>query len=242
MVKANLAEVFSGIQGEGLFTGFRQLFIRFAGCNLRCRYCDTPFAQEVSTEYRWDVEGGEWKVGRNPISVGELIEIIKGLHTHCHSISLTGGEPLLQTEFITEFLSSLSPPLSLLPIYLETNGILPENLKKIVKYLDIIAADIKLPSSTGLGRSWEEHQEFLSIAKGCHLFVKVVVTSKTTLEDVERAVSLIKEVQPQIPLVLQPDTGHPPPKEALFEYERIAKVSLNEVRIIPQIHRLMDWR
>ena len=43
---AHLVEVFSSFQGEGLYVGQRQLFIRFAGCNLRCRFCDTEAAQE----------------------------------------------------------------------------------------------------------------------------------------------------------------------------------------------------
>ncbi|MDX9694125.1 MAG: 7-carboxy-7-deazaguanine synthase QueE, partial [Methanothermobacter sp.] len=41
-MRAPIMEVFSSIQGEGLLVGCRQIFIRFAGCNLNCKYCDTP--------------------------------------------------------------------------------------------------------------------------------------------------------------------------------------------------------
>jgi len=43
--KANILEIFSSIQGEGIYIGYRQLFIRFSGCNLGCKYCDTDFSE-----------------------------------------------------------------------------------------------------------------------------------------------------------------------------------------------------
>ncbi|MEM4195978.1 MAG: 7-carboxy-7-deazaguanine synthase QueE, partial [Methanothermobacter sp.] len=47
-MKAPIMEVFSSIQGEGLLLGKRQIFIRFAGCNLNCSYCDTPESRDPS--------------------------------------------------------------------------------------------------------------------------------------------------------------------------------------------------
>ena len=56
-MKAPIIEVFSSIQGEGLLIGRRQIFVRFAGCNLNCNYCDTP-------ESRKSTAGTEYNCGR----------------------------------------------------------------------------------------------------------------------------------------------------------------------------------
>ena len=42
-MEAKINEIFSSIQGEGPVVGYKQLFIRFCGCNLNCNYCDTEF-------------------------------------------------------------------------------------------------------------------------------------------------------------------------------------------------------
>lgn len=44
---APIAEIFCSVQGEGLYAGQRQVFLRFAGCNLSCRYCDEPAARDA---------------------------------------------------------------------------------------------------------------------------------------------------------------------------------------------------
>lgn len=239
---ANLSEVFGSIQGEGLLVGVSQIFIRFSGCNLRCKYCDTRYAQELEPEYKWEVKRGICKSGKNPISISQLIEILKGFDLDYYSITLTGGEPLLQADFILDFFSLLPSPYSLLPVYLETNATLPSELKKIIHHLDIIAIDIKLPSSTGEAEYWKEHRESLKIAQERKVFTKTVITNRTSLEDVKMAISLIEEITPEIPLILQPASDIPPSNEVLFNYQREASLSLKEVRIIPQIHKLMGLR
>ena len=87
MTKTTLIkEIFSSIQGEGPYIGFEQLFIRFSKCNLKCSYCDTNFVTDLK-EY----------------TSQELSDEVKKYNT-THSISLTGGEPLLDVEFLKECL------------------------------------------------------------------------------------------------------------------------------------------
>ena len=76
-------------------------------------------------------------------------------------MSFTGGEPLLSIDFLKEFL-----PQCKLPVYLETNGTLYENLEQVIKYVDFISADIKLSSCTGLNALWDKHEKFFEIASG----------------------------------------------------------------------------
>src|SRR3990167_3151859 len=99
-----IAEVFDSIQGEGLYLGEKQIFVRFFGCNLSCKFCDTK--SDRFTEYEPE----------------ELFEEIKLYHNSFHSISFTGGEPLLQNDCLKEVLKLTSG--HGYKNYLETNGTL----------------------------------------------------------------------------------------------------------------------
>ena len=83
-----IKEIFTSIQGEGPYIGYKQVFVRFCNCNLKCNYCDTEFTPDGYFE---------------DFSPKELVEYIKRFETF-HSISLTGGEPLLSVDFLKEFL------------------------------------------------------------------------------------------------------------------------------------------
>jgi 7-carboxy-7-deazaguanine synthase len=79
-----IAEIYHSIQGEGLLTGTPSVFVRASGCNLRCWFCDTPFAS-------WSPEGNDWSVD----------EIITRVATwNCSHVVITGGEPMLFAELI----------------------------------------------------------------------------------------------------------------------------------------------
>ena len=74
-----IAEIFHSIQGEGLLAGVPSIFIRTSGCNLRCHWCDTPYAS-------WKPEGPE-------MSVEEILKKIT--EWNCDHVVLTGGEPMI---------------------------------------------------------------------------------------------------------------------------------------------------
>jgi 7-carboxy-7-deazaguanine synthase len=79
-----IAEIYQSTQGEGFLTGTESVFVRVSGCNLRCWFCDTPFAS-------WHPEGED-------LSVAEILRQIDPLGaTH---VVLTGGEPMLFAELI----------------------------------------------------------------------------------------------------------------------------------------------
>lgn len=229
--KADLIEIFSSMQGEGLFVGVKQIFVRFAGCNLTCSFCDTP---KKAVMKGLDAEEVFKKV--------KNLDREKGRH---HSVSLTGGEPLLYANFLKDFLPKLRR--AGFKIYLETNGTLPEKLAEIIKYVDMIAMDFKLPSSTAVPALWGEHAKFLQIARKKNVFVKAVVTDNTSENDILEAAGLIKKVDRKILLVLQPVTTKqgsilPAAEDKISGYLRLAGRGLENVRIIPQMHRIMGIR
>ena len=139
MEKAYINEVFASIQGEGLYIGLYQLFIRFEGCNLSCSYCDT----DNSNKKDFEINGKKYL---NPITVDNLLEIIASefnLDLY-HSISFTGGEPSLQSDFIKVMVTEIRKLNKGVKFFLETNGSLLDKLIELDEYMDIMSIDLKM--------------------------------------------------------------------------------------------------
>ncbi|MBL8024336.1 MAG: 7-carboxy-7-deazaguanine synthase QueE [Elusimicrobia bacterium] len=234
-----VAEIFSTLQGEGLHVGQRQVFVRLAGCPWRCRYCDTP--NSLGSE------------GHPTLSLPDVLEKVKALQAvRDHSaVSVTGGEPLMQSEF----LSALLPAIRSMGLrtYLETSATHPHLFRSLAPLCDVVAADIKLPSAIGRAL-WAEHEEFLRLA-GDRVFVKIVLTAQTTEDELEMAVNLLSRLTPVPPLVLQPVTligdleGRlldaesvapvqilPPPPARLVGFWDWARQRIPVVKLVPQMH------
>jgi organic radical activating enzyme len=233
---ATLSEIFSSFQGEGPYIGERQIFVRFAGCNLDCSYCDTPQAKSIVPQYTLHTQS-ENKLFGNPIKKEELLAHLSAFPKNLmHSLSITGGEPLLQVDFLKLFL-----PETKMKIYLETNGTLPKNLEEIIELVDIISLDFKLPSSTGLSSYLKEHQKCLEIAYNKEVFVKIVVSENTKSLEVDEAAGIIAEIDPEILTILQPASPIRKPQN-LFALHAVARRKLKRVRVIPQVHKLLGLK
>ena len=229
-MKAKISEIFRSIQGEGKYIGVNQVFVRFYECNMNCSWCDTPTSVNKIPA---DV---------NELSVADATAKICELSQDCHSISFTGGEPLLQKEFLKELLLAQRNKNN--RVYLETNGILHEALELVVDLVDIVSMDFKLPSSTGEKDRWGEHEEFLKKCSGKEVFVKMVVTGQTIIEDIEKTIKIISRIDPCTMLVLQPETSEIKngSLEKCIEFQPVCKQVLKDVRIIPQAHKFMEVR
>src|SRR5664279_892850 len=94
-----VSEIFSSIQGEGYLAGRRQIFIRLAGCNLDCSYCDTVHAGQNSCRIETGPGSAEFSLLQQPLQLDHVLQIVQKWCTSLpwahHSISLTGGEPLI---------------------------------------------------------------------------------------------------------------------------------------------------
>ena len=226
MIKAKISEIFDSIQGEGPYIGYRQIFIRFCGCNLLCDYCDTEFNK-----------GDEY-------TVIALIDKLKSFDLKdIHSVSLTGGEPLLQYEFLKEFLPKLKE--LGLKVYLETNGTLPSVLKQLIDYIDIISMDFKIDSSAKIGDVYSKHKEFLAISKNAkkEVFAKLVFDEDLKDFEINECAKLANEFD--ITLVLQPKmvgyeigVSHNKIVEVFNRFSNLHK----DTRLIGQVHKFFDIR
>ena len=236
-----LSEVFVSYQGEGAYVGRRHLFIRLAGCNLRCSYCDTPYALDAPEKFRLYERGEVVQERPNPVSCEELLSDLLPLARRAapiDAVALTGGEPLLQAEFLANLLSDERLPR---PRLLETNGTLPGPLGVLLPWLDVVSMDMKLPSNTGEPHFWATHARFLRTA-GEKAYVKVLVNEATDPGDVARAADLVRVTRPASAFFLQPATGGDGrialESAALDSFFDAAKQCLDDVRVLPQMHRL----
>lgn len=228
VTEARIKEIFESIQGEGPVVGYKQLFIRFCGCNLNCEYCDTDFDADGAVTY-------------TPSQLGEKIMSEYDLNK-VHSISLTGGEPLLHADFLNEFIDIVHGAYSKLKIYLETNATLPEQLIAVKNKIDIISADIKLPSATGKD-TFESHDKFLANCYGAYTFAKIVFDDKITYEEIKTCANLVKKHN--IELVLQPKMN----EDKISVDNVFCQNTLNKflniypnTRLIPQVHKFLNIR
>ena len=231
MMKAPIIEIFSSFQGEGLLIGERQIFVRFAGCNLNCNYCDTNDSKSE-------------KSGKlmTPEEVSEEINEI--LTPDCKAISFTGGEPSLYPDFINEVSKNFN-----LNIMLETNGTLPDNIDLLNK-LDIVSLDIKLPEH--FDGDFDE-EIFLNeikslnllIKKSINVYCKVVILPSTKIKSFKGVVEKLSQnisSKSNLKIIIQPSSPLGEWKDInfrLFEFSEVVGQYF-EVSTIPQIHKILD--
>ncbi len=238
-MKAPIREIFCSVQGEGPYTGVRQAFVRFAGCNLECVYCDTPRDRTEQCRVEEGCGTQKYKKIENPLS-GDIVSDIIKKYDGLHSVSLTGGEPLLYTNFIMGFHPGI-------PLYLESNMSLPERAKEVADMLRYVAGDFKLKAGYEL-KNYDEYFEdmvecfrVLRATDERDCFCKIVVIDGFDRENLLEGVSKIKDYISMI--ILQPVTpqegvkAKPAPPEKMMEIQKTLSET-KETRIMPQSHKM----
>lgn len=227
-VRLRVVEIFDSIQGEGIYVGMPSTFVRLAGCNQRCSWCDTPYAyvhrfeeKDVGTELTVD-----WIVDR--------------LVNCCHVV-ITGGEPLLQP--IEELIARMPvPPITTV----ETNGTIYPGFSARER-VTLWSVSPKLPSS-GHQADLEVLKHFVADQKIQLLQFKFVVVDQNDLivmtdllERLESPRELDVVVQPMCTMTEKDCWSN-----AVVEYMRVTGMLVDlvfrqklNVRIIPQLQKLI---
>jgi 7-carboxy-7-deazaguanine synthase len=168
-------EIFYSLQGEGLWTGLPNIFIRLTGCNLRCSYCDTKYAYHKGEE-------------------NKIKDIIRKISRYqCKYICITGGEPLLQKDVYDLIDNLIEDDYN---ICIETNGSI--GIKRIANIpRTLISMDIKCPSSKMQDKNILGNLEYLRKTDQ----LKFIIKEKN---DYEFAKGIINEHQPNCSIFFQP--------------------------------------
>ncbi|MBR6107714.1 MAG: putative 7-carboxy-7-deazaguanine synthase QueE [Oscillospiraceae bacterium] len=207
-----LAEQFISINGEGQCAGELALFLRFAGCNLRCVWCDTAWACGKDAPHE-------------TVTLQRLAEIAADAQAKgVRNVTLTGGEPLLQ-ENIAAAAEHLCK--SGMRVEIETNGAV-----SLAPYLEtgaVFTMDYKLPSS-GMERHMRTENFALLRERDT---VKFVCGSR---EDVFRAKEIAEQYRPQCPLYLSPVFGQIDPAEIV---EIMKAQKMGGFRLQLQLHKFI---
>ncbi|MCG3218109.1 MAG: 7-carboxy-7-deazaguanine synthase QueE [Candidatus Heimdallarchaeota archaeon] len=258
-------EIFSSFQGEGASVagsayGLRQIFVRMAGCNIaakelggtQCVWCDTKDAQIFDPEHARIEEGpgnGKFFLIKNPMTPEDVLGHISRLSTpDLHSISITGGEPLSQDDFCLDLLALLKS--EGYKTYLESNGARPDVLPRFAKNIDYACIDLKTKDSKA-AFDWRllleleiESIKQLLIA-GTKVYAKIVVTSKTELEDIIIIADHMANLD--VPVIVQPvsppnDNIKRPDWETLTLFtEALAERTMGIVALSYQVHKMVGY-
>lgn len=208
--KFPVAEIFDSIEGEGKRTGYMAVFVRFAGCNIRCTYCDTAYALKESDAEEF-------------LTKEELLSCIRSYPWK--RITFTGGEPLLQPlQEICDILGEEG-----YEINIETNGAVPllaRRPQNLFYTMDYKCTDSGMKSFMRLPNLKELTEDDV---------LKFVVSSKTDLEDMKEII--IKYFPRGGPkFYVSPVWGKRETRE-LVEYVR--KEKLAEVCVQVQLHKII---
>ena len=174
-----ISEIFYSLQGEGFLAGIPSVFVRLAGCPLRCRWCDTKYA--------WDETAGL------DYSIEKIIQTVE--QWHCKFVVITGGEPMINSD-LSELVQKLKA--SKKHITIETAGI------AFIPYMpcDLMSISPKLSNSTPadpeLAAIHEDSRLNIAVlSKLIHNYkyeLKFVVDSQADLPEIQQTIEKLGNV------------------------------------------------
>jgi 7-carboxy-7-deazaguanine synthase len=234
-LKVKIYEIFTSVEGEGILYGTKTLFVRLAGCPFKCFYCDTKGALPLNSgqEYTLDQAKG-------------LIE--KSLEKNTYKINFTGGDPLLQSEAVSELARFVQ--LKKIPTYLESSCFDSAKFAQVLPHLDYIKIEFKTPDSEFVdadhySKLLENEVDCLKLAtnSGKVTYIKVIVSSKTQLGPFKELLKKIFDIVSKSQVagfIIQPSYGIAEPSlKQLLSFYDVVYPYYNEVRIIPQLHKFI---
>ena len=234
-MKVRLFEIFTSVEGEGILYGTKTLFVRLAGCPFTCFYCDTKESLPLDSGTEYDLD-----------EACKLID--SNLKNQTYKVNFTGGDPLVQYQAVAELAKHVQS--KKIPTYLESSCFDSKKFDYILPFIDIVKIEFKTKDSDFVDSN---HYEKLiantmdclksSVSSKKITYIKIVVSSKTNLNDFSNLVtSIFNSISKnQIDgFVIQPTYGIAEPSlDLLLKMYDIVYPFYNEVKVVPQLHKFI---
>mgnify|MGYP000716500852 CR=1 FL=1 len=234
-MKVRLFEIFTSIEGEGILYGTKTLFVRLAGCPFTCFYCDTKesLPLDSGTEY----------------SIDDACSLMdSNLKNQTYKVNFTGGDPLIQHEAVALLAKHIQSKNIL--TYLESSCFDIDRFNHVLPFIDIAKIEFKTKDSDFV--DLKHYDKFIGHTMKClessvqtrkTTYVKIVVSSKTQLDEFENLVNEIFAVISKGNIdgfIIQPTYGISEPSlDLLLNLYDIVYPYYVDVKVVPQLHKLI---
>ena len=234
-MKVRLFEIFTSIEGEGILYGTKTLFVRFAGCPFSCFYCDTKESLPLDSGNEYSIEDAYKLIDTN-------------IKDNTFKVNFTGGDPLVQHEAVAKLAKYVQN--KKINTYLESSCFDSTRFEYVLPFIDILKIEFKTKDSDFIdSKNYEKlinnamHCLSLSVSAKKTTYIKIVVSSKTQLNDFKSLVKQIFNIVSHNQLngfVIQPTFGISEPSlDLLLKLYDLVYPYYDEVRIIPQLHKFI---
>jgi organic radical activating enzyme len=234
-LKVRLFEIFTSIEGEGILYGTKTLFVRLAGCPFTCFYCDTKESLPLDS-------GKEY-------TLDEACKLIdSNIKNQTYKVNFTGGDPLIQHNAVAELAKYVQT--KKIPTYLESSCFDSDRFSQVLPFIDFVKIEFKTKDSNFVDSTHYERLIDnalkclqLSVTSKKTTYIKIVVSSKTKLEDFKNLVSMIFHIVSKNDIdgfIIQPTYGVAEPSlDLLLNLYDIVYPYYTDVRVVPQLHKFI---
>jgi len=234
-LKVRLFEIFTSVEGEGILYGTKTLFVRLAGCPFTCFYCDTKESLPLDSGTEYTIK-----------EANQLID--SNLKNQTYKVNFTGGDPLIQHEAVALLAKNIQN--KKIPTYLESSCFDVDRFNHVLPFIDIVKIEFKTKDSDFVD---SKHYEKLightmkclesSVKAKKITYIKIVVSSKTQLNEFEELVNQIFHIISKDDIdgfIIQPTYGISEPSlDLLLNLYDIVYPHYIDVKVVPQLHKFI---
>ena len=234
-MKVRLFEIFTSVEGEGILYGTKTLFVRLAGCPFTCFYCDTKESLPLDSGTEYTIK-----------EANQLID--SNLKNQTYKVNFTGGDPLIQHEAVALLAKNIQN--KKIPTYLESSCFDVDRFNHVLPFIDIVKIEFKTKDSDFVD---SKHYEKLightmkclesSVKAKKITYIKIVVSSKTQLNEFEELVNQIFHIISKDDIdgfIIQPTYGISEPSlDLLLNLYDIVYPHYIDVKVVPQLHKFI---